>query len=190
MPHATTTTTVATPRTPSADTRVTARHERTTIMTKPNHRLLAPVLLALTIALLTSTGTARTFTLAPGFWPDPYRTSYVSGGSVNAFQLRDAYRESCAGWIAHAPDHVMTLTRPFHYLRITAESRGDITLILFNPRTGERFCDDGSWQIGRPEIVMDYITADEWWIYVGSFFRDEWHSYDLTVSEFTRNGWR
>lgn len=140
-----------------------------------------------TAVLVVGTASAQSldFALSPGFWPDPHRVSYVSGGPVNAGNLFDKYGFPCAGWIARSADHVMTLTRPFNYLRISAESRGDITLVLYNPRTGERFCDVPANGNGRPEIVMNYMTADTWWIYVGSYWRDDMHAYDLSVSEFS-----
>ncbi len=160
--------------------------ERHHIERKP---AMATMLRALIVAVVLVIGTAsaqsRNFALSPGFWPDPHRVSYVSGGSVNAFNLSDSNGYLCGGWIASSPDHVMTLTRPFTYLRIAAESRGDITLVLYNPRTGERFCHAPAYGSGRPEIVMDYMTADPWWIFVGSYRRDAMHAYDLAVSEFS-----
>jgi hypothetical protein len=137
------------------------------------------------IGLLSTTAVAQSldFVLSPGFWPDPHRVSYISGGQVNAFNLTDKYGYRCAGWIARMPDHVMTISRSFNYLRIHADSWGDVTLVLYNPRTGERFCDD---TVGTPEIVMSNMTADEWWIYVGSYHRGEMHDYELAVTEFSQ----
>lgn len=143
------------------------------------------LILAVVLTTATATGQSLDFVLAPGFWPDPHSVSFVSGGPVNAGNLTDVYGYACGGWIASSADHVMTITEPFSYLRISAESRGDVTLVLFNPRTGERFCDTPTYAGGRPEIVMDYISADTWWIYVGSARRDDVHAYDLTVTEFS-----
>lgn len=148
-------------------------------------RMLRTLIVAIALSAATAAAQSLDFALAPGFWPDPHEVSYVSGGSVNAGNLVDTYGYACGGWIARSADHVMTITRPFDYLRITAESRGDITLVLYNPRTGERFCDSPLYGSGRSEIVMDYISSDVWWIYVGSRRRDGMHAYDLTVTEFS-----
>jgi hypothetical protein len=153
---------------------------------KPSvHTLLRPLILAVVLMTATAEAQSLDFVLAPGFWPDPHRVSYVSGGFVNANYLADVYGNACGGWIATSADHVMTITRPFTYLRITAESRGDVTLVLYNPRTRERFCHVPTFAAGRSEIVMDYISADTWWIFVGSYRRYDNHAYDLTVSEFS-----
>lgn len=150
--------------------------------------------LMLTLLTMGSAAFAQSldFTLYPGFYPDPHRVTYISGGTVDASNFVDVYGYRCEGWIASSPDHVMRLTSPFGYLRMFAESSADLTMVLFNTRTGEVFCDDDGHGGLQPEIEMSYITADEWWIYVGSYYWNERHPYTLTVTEFSTDlayGW-
>lgn len=144
-------------------------------------------LVVATVMIAAGVGSAQTYdaTLYPGFLPDPLRLSYVSGGGVDAGNLADAYGYPCAGWIARVPDHVVRVTRPFDYLRIFADGTGDTTLVLHNPATNETFCDDDSHGNGQPELVMTRLAPGEWHIFVGSYWRDEMHPYELTITEFS-----
>ena len=125
------------------------------------------------------------FRLSPGFYDDPYQTGSASGGLTYAGDWVDNYGGYCEGYIASTPDHVMTLTDDFSYLRLFVDSYGeDTTLVLYNPYTGDRFCDDDSHGDGQPEIELSHITAGRWHVYVGSYRRGEWHPYTLNVTEF------
>lgn len=131
----------------------------------------------LTLATVVSTALARDFWLDPYFWPDPHVEAYLSGGPDRI--------DGCPGYVARQPDHIMFLSDDFSYLRLFVESGGaDTTLILHQPSSGDTFCDDDSYGDRQPQIVMDYITAGEWHVYVGSFWPDEVHPYELHVTEF------
>lgn len=144
-------------------------------------------LVAAVVMLCTGAAIAQAYdaTLSPGFVPDPVRFSYVSGGGNDARNLWNEHGRPCVGWIASFPDHVVRVTRPFDYLRIFVDGAGDTTLVLHNPRTGETFCDDDSYGNGQPQIVMNRLAAGEWHIYVGSYWRNEMHPYELFITEFS-----
>lgn len=143
-------------------------------------RISITVAALLVLSTVASTALARNFWLHEGFWPDPHVERFYSGGTTR-FQ-------GCPGYVGTHPDHIMELSDDFDYLRLFVDSAGeDTTLILHRPSTGETFCDDDGYGNLQPQIVMDYITAGTWHIYVGSYWADELHTYDLHVTEFPRD---
>lgn len=104
----------------------------------------------------------QSFTLAPGFHPDPATGSGHSGGP--------RLTEDC-GYVdtANDPDHTVTLTRSFTYLRAYVSAPGDVTLLIEGPMG--RICSDdvngrmpefgGRWQAGTYRLwVGDFSNSN------------------------------
>lgn len=125
----------------------------------------------------------RNLTLSPGFMPDPMQRTFVSGGGQEASQMfgLDMQGTECSGTISQTPDHVMTLTDGFDFLRVWNQSDADTTLIIDGPG---RFllCDDDGGSGLNELIEHTNWRAGEYRIYVGSYSGGV-HSYDLFVSE-------
>ena len=108
----------------------------------------------------------ESFTLAPGFLPDPATGSGTSGGPRNASQFGSTAHGPCVGMIDNSPDHVMTLSGNFSYLRVSATSAGDVSLVIQGPDGSYRCNDDavglnpvveGSWPAGRYNIFVGTV---------------------------------
>lgn len=123
------------------------------------------------------------FTLSPGFMPDPMQRSYVSGGGQEANGIfgSDIRGVACSGSISQTPDHVMTLTDGFDFLKVWNQSGADTTLIIDGPG---RFllCDDDGGEGLNELIEHSGWVPGEYRIYVGSYGGGV-HNYDLFVSE-------
>lgn len=120
------------------------------------------------------------FVAGPGFLPDPLTSTGVSGGPDRT--------EDC-GNIDRTPDHTVTLTRPFSFLRMYAESDGDTTLVVQGPFG--RVCSDDDGPGLTPEIAREW-PAGEYQVWVGDW-QAEWTSeaasnYTLNITEFPRTG--
>ncbi len=121
------------------------------------------------------------FVAAPGFLPDPLTSTGLSGGPEAT--------PDC-GNIDGAPDHSITLTQPFAFLRIYAESAGDVTLVVDGPFG--RVCSDDAEGFGlNPEIARDW-PAGSYRVWVGDW-QPSWSvenatSYTLHITEFPREG--
>lgn len=109
------------------------------------------------------------FELSPGFQPDPRLGTGTSGGTENG--------GNC-GEIDNTPDHLLTLTRDFDFLRISVEASGDITLLVEKPN-GERVCSDDTQGI-LPEVSGKY-PAGQYKIWVGDWGSS--YEYQLCVSQ-------
>ena len=142
----------------------------------------ASVLAALSAAAAHADG--RDVELSPGFTPDPKQRSYISGGGNDASSEygEDVFGNSCIGHIADTPDHRMTLTDDFDYLRIWNESDGDTTLVIDGPGFLV-FCDDDSGSGLNELIEANDWPAGTYDIYVGSYGSGDFHRYDLFFSE-------
>ena len=111
----------------------------------------------------------ETFSLAPGFEPNPSVGQGQSGG--------DRWIEGC-GYInsEDSPDHVLKLTDNFDYLEIGIVSEGDLTLVMKQVETGETKCVDDSNGTLLPEFVGTW-PAGTYHLWVGdwesAFYRYE-----------------
>ena len=116
----------------------------------------------------------QSFSLEPGFMPDPAIGTGLSGGgrATNDCGYVDA---------ANAPDHVVTLTRPFQFLRASVEAEGDVTLLITGPEG--RYCSDDANGL-MPE-VSGFWPAGTYQIWIGDFVdgRSGSHRYELYLSE-------
>jgi len=115
------------------------------------------------------------FTLSPGFVPDPQIGTGLSGGTRPT--------PDC-GYVdqANAPDHVVTLTNSFNFLRASVEATGDVTLLIEGP--DGRFCSDDVNGL-MPEI-SGYWPAGTYYVWIGDFVGSPTgaYRYELYLSEF------
>ncbi|MBD2462068.1 hypothetical protein H6G89_13520 [Oscillatoria sp. FACHB-1407] len=114
----------------------------------------------------------ESFTLAPGFRPNPVVGTGLSGGT----RLVDCYTNESGGRTlvrtyvdsANAPDHVVTVTRPFSNLRASVQADGDVTLLIDGP--DGTYCSDdvdglmpsisGNWPAGTYNIWIGDFVGD------------------------------
>ncbi len=113
------------------------------------------------------------FRLSPDFKPDPLASTGLSGGPI---------RTDDCGNIDAAPDHVITLSQPFAYLRVYAVSSGDVTMVVQGPFG--RVCSDDA--IGLMPAVARQWPAGTYQVWVGDWQRawsiERAHYYTLYVS--------
>lgn len=128
--------------------------------------------MALTLPQAAHAEDYESFTLAPGFNPNPVVGTGLSGGT----RLVDCHTNESRGQTvvrtyvdaADAPDHVLTVTRPFSSLRASVQAEGDVTLLIQGP--------DGTYCSDDVEDLMPSISGD--WptgtynIWVGDFVGD------------------
>jgi len=94
----------------------------------------------------------------------------ISGGNV----------PSSCGKIANTPNHIIQLTKPVPYLRLTVDSPGQPTLLIEGP--GGRFCvlaDD--YSKSKPELT-GYWQEGEYSLYVGDLSQGQ-YNYSLSISQ-------
>lgn len=126
----------------------------------------------------------ETFSLAPGFLPDPATGSGVSGGS-------DAVPSQCGFGgdinLSGVPDHQLTVEQSFSYLRIFVNASEDVSLVMRNAKTGEFICVDDSNGTLLPEYA-GALAAGTYDIWIGDFVANRGFRYDLNITEFPREG--
>jgi hypothetical protein len=125
--------------------------------------------------LTTKNATAEdyeSFTLAPGFQPNPVVGTGLSGGTrlVECYTLESNGETMVETYVdsADAPDHVVTVTQPFADLIASVESEGDVTLLIEGP--DGTYCSDdvdglmpaiaGSWSAGSYNIWIGDFVGD------------------------------
>lgn len=128
----------------------------------------------------------ESFSLAPGFLPDPKTVSGRSGGSVDASQYGSTSHGPCRGMISVNPDHVMTLTAAFNYLEVTATAQNDTTMVIHGP-DGYRCNDDDPGRGLNPGIRGSW-PAGQYRIWIGTYGTGSTdnHPYTLSVTEIRR----
>lgn len=116
----------------------------------------------------------ESFSLAPGFEPQPAVGTGLSGGTRST---------SDCGFVdvADAPDHIITLTQPFSFLRATVEAEDDVTLLIAGP-DGTVCSDDVNGLL--PEIAGSW-SPGTYSVWVGDFVGDRagTYRYQITFSE-------
>lgn len=119
------------------------------------------------------------FSLAPGFIPDPATGAGTSGGN-------DAVPSACGFGgdinLSGTPDHVLTVVRPFSFLRINGTSTEDISLVIRDEQTGNFSCDDDSNGL-NPEISGP-MAAGTYSIWLGDFDPSAGFPYQVSITEF------
>jgi hypothetical protein len=84
----------------------------------------------------------------------------------------------CRGFIAEAPDHVLTVTDAVEVVMWT-DAPGDPTLVLQGPDL-EFHCNDDTW--GLQPLLRTRLEPGNWAVFVGEYEATEQHAYRLTVS--------
>jgi hypothetical protein len=124
----------------------------------------------------------ETFSLAPGFLPDPATGSGISGGA-------DAVPSQCGFGgdinLSGLPDHVLTVEQSFNYVRIFVTSSEDVSLVMRNSKTGGFTCVDDSNGTLLPEYE-GALAAGTYDIWIGDFAPSNGFAYDLNITEFPR----
>jgi hypothetical protein len=115
--------------------------------------------------------------LATGFLPDPRVMSGISGGPISAQSMSP----QCRGFINAVPNHTLTLTTPFNFLRVWARSQSDTTLFVRAP-TGQVFCADDTYGL-NPGVDLTGLPPGNYQVFVGSYSQGARAPYELGVSE-------
>lgn len=115
--------------------------------------------------------------LSAGFTPDPHEVNVTAGGSIDATNIRDA---ECVGMIGRNPDYVVNYSADDLSLYIRAESDGDTSLVVRDPR-GFWNCDDDTNGLD-PEVRFTSPRSGNYHIWVGTL-ADEPISATLSISE-------
>ncbi|MGB3494516.1 MAG: hypothetical protein WBA57_17440 [Elainellaceae cyanobacterium] len=113
----------------------------------------------------------QSFSLAPGFMPDPQVGTGYSGG--------DRQTPDCGNVdTADAPDHVVYLSNDFSFLRASVNSSEDVTLLIQGP--GGRICSDDVNGL-LPEISGSW-SAGTYNVWIGDW-DGGYHRYQFSLSE-------
>ncbi len=123
-----------------------------------------------------------TLTLRPGFSPGLRVLRGVSGGLIDARELRG----HCRGWISNTPDHLLVVEDAISDLRVLVRSDQDTTLIVAddqeNGTVGSVWCDDDSGTDRNPAATMD-IPVGTYRVWIGSYREGANAHYSLGVTE-------
>lgn len=126
-----------------------------------------------------STPTNGALTLHPGFAPTPQSLGGFAGAGLSAQGLGATPTGLCQGWVNAEPQHLLTLTSPFSYLRLDVTSPGDTTLVVLGPSGW--WCNDDT--LGLNPRVAGSWSAGQYRIWVGSYGVGQAQPYTLQVSE-------
>ncbi len=120
--------------------------------------------------------------IAPNFTPKAIELRGISGGGVETQKTsgrKVTETGECIGFIDAAPDHKITLTKAFPYLKLQVKSSGDTVLLLRGP--GGIWCSDDVSD-RNPEISGDW-QAGTYEVWVGSYEKNASFPYLLQVTE-------
>lgn len=108
--------------------------------------------------------------LAPGFTPDPFRVSVVSGGAIHVPSLN--LTSGCVGYATSQPDYIIDVTGFMSYLSIYVEGNGDTGLVI-NDSNGGWHCDDDSHSGTNPRVTLYNASAGQYDIWISSYSSGE-----------------
>jgi hypothetical protein len=120
--------------------------------------------------------------IAPRFTPKVIELRGISGGDVETQKTsgrKSTETGDCIGFIDTDPDHKITLTKPFNYLKLQVKSSGDTVMLIRGP--GGSWCSDDVSD-RNPEISGDWLTGT-YEIWVGSYEKNASSPYLLQVTE-------
>ncbi|MCA1904624.1 MAG: hypothetical protein LDL47_07300 [Cyanobacteria bacterium KgW148] len=106
----------------------------------------------------------------------------ISGGTTETQQLSLTPKTEtgdCIGFIDREPDHEITLTAQFNFLRLGIKSSGDTILLVKGP--GGTWCNDD--HTDRNPVLEGQWLAGTYQIWVGSYTKDSSHPYILEIRE-------
>lgn len=120
--------------------------------------------------------------IAPSLNPRDIELRGISGGVVETQkQSGRAVTETgeCIGFIDTEPDHKITLTQPFKYLKLQVKSSGDTVLLVRGP--GGSWCSDDVSD-RNPEIGGDWLQGT-YEVWIGSYEENTSFPYLLELKE-------
>jgi uncharacterized protein YkwD len=122
----------------------------------------------------------ESFSITPGFVPDPATGSGISGGG-------DPVPNACGFGgdinLSGAPDHILTVEQPFNYLRINVSSDADVSFVMQNAQNGVFTCVDDSDGTLLPKFE-GALAAGDYYIWVGDFAPNTGFPYEIAITEF------
>lgn len=127
-----------------------------------------------------ATPTYGTVNLNSGFQPDPYMTSLSAGGSRSASEAGP----NCSGYVSGTPDLDLNYQAGQYQLSIYAESRSDITLVVYDAAGNWHCNDDFSTASGtNPGITWSNPPSGNYNVWVGTYAAGELPEATLHISE-------
>jgi hypothetical protein len=120
--------------------------------------------------------------IAPSAEPKAIELRGISGGGVET-QKKSGRKITetgdCIGFIDAEPDHKITLTKPFKFLKMQVKSSGDTILLVRGP--GGSWCSDDVSD-RNPEIGGDWLQGT-YEVWVGSYEENTSFPYLLELTE-------
>jgi hypothetical protein len=120
--------------------------------------------------------------IAPNFTPKVMELRGISGGEVETQKTsgrKSTETGPCIGFIDATPDHKITLTKAFRYLKLQVKSSGDTILLVRGP--GGSWCSDDVSD-RNPEIAGDWLEGT-YEVWVGSYEKNASFPYLLQITE-------
>lgn len=118
-------------------------------------------------------------TLAPGFTPDPFSVSILSGGGLDVGDMN--LGSGCVGYVTQDPDYIVNFTGSSDRLRFFVEGDGDTGLVIAAP--GKTYaCNDDSNGLD-PMVTFENAQAGQYNVWVASYSSGENIDATLYVTE-------
>lgn len=122
--------------------------------------------------------------LSPGFPPSAGVVEGYTGGSysLSTIAMRDRHNNSCIGFAAPTPDHIMVLHKNFAHLKLQVNSQGyDTTLLVQGPGENTIRCGDDTGKNKDASIEDSNWKAGTYRIWVGTFDAGARRNYTFSV---------
>jgi hypothetical protein len=120
-------------------------------------------------------------TLSPAFSPDPATVRGISGGPKAANEVTgrpETATGPCNGFVDEQPDHTITLTEFFNYLRLQVQSSEDTTLVIRGP--GGTWCNDDYF--GKNPGIAGQWLSGTYQVWIGSYDQNGYHPYVIRMT--------
>ncbi|MEZ4630461.1 MAG: bifunctional trypsin-like peptidase domain-containing/SEL1-like repeat protein [Deinococcales bacterium] len=122
----------------------------------------------------------QSLSINPNFEPDPIELSATAGGEVSAASV---FGGDCLGFIGRQPNHTISLSRDFSYIRFYINAQADTTLVIEDANSGATACaDDSSQNDFNPSMELS-LPAGDYNVYVGSYEAQTQTPYSFYISE-------
>jgi len=121
-------------------------------------------------------------TIDSQFSPDPLTVRGMSGGLLSGNQVagkEETATGPCNGFVDETPDHTLTLTSKFDYLRLLVQSPEDTTIIIKGP--GGTWCND-DFNGKNSGLVGEWLPGT-YQIWVGSYEKGKYLPYTLQITK-------
>ncbi len=123
-------------------------------------------------------GGGGSWTLAPGFMPDPQTSTGSAGGATEA----SSWSADCRGYVPASPQHTLTASGAFPNLRVVVNGgSADLTIVVRRP-DGTFMCND-DFEGLNPGVEGPFAPG-AYQIFVGTYSQEIGNpSYRIGVSE-------